>query len=399
MQLRHLSLTNFRNFTRLETTFPAGITLLMGDNAQGKTSLLEAIYYLTSASSPHASNERQLINMLAMQDESPFAKLNAEIEREGDLRRVEIRLILENAVGETRLRKEVLINGIKRRVGDLPGEFNAVLFLPQDMHVLEGSPSLRRRYLDDAISQADPRYSQTLRRFGRVLTQRNALLKQIQDGSGSADQLGFWDQKLSELAADLMRARAVGLHELESQAVEIHADLTRGRETLRIRYTPAFHPGDHPGGQLGLPMEGAFDWVGMSREAMRQGLLDTFLRSRAQEIGRGMTLTGPHRDDFGFISNGIDLHTFGSRGQNRTAMLALKLAEVEWLREKTGRWPVLLLDEVLAELDVQRREDLLARVAKAQQALLTTTDLEMIAPRYRDGTPIWRIRRGTIRVE
>jgi DNA replication and repair protein RecF len=398
MQLKHLSLINFRNFTRLETALPPGITLLMGDNAQGKTSLLEAIYYLTSASSPHASNERQLINMLAMQDESPFAKLTAEIERDGDLRRLEIRLLVENAQGESSLRKEVLINGIKRRVGDLPAEFNAVLFLPQDMHVLEGPPSMRRRYLDDAISQADPRYSQTLRRHGKVLAQRNALLKQLQEGGGSPDQLAFWDQKLSELAADLMGSRALALHELEGLASEIYTDLTRGLEMLRIRYAPAFHPGDQPGGQLGLPMEGAFDWVGMSREALRQGLLNALLRSRGQEIGRGMTLTGPHRDDFCLVSNAIDLHTFGSRGQNRTAMLALKLAQVEWLRQRTGQWPVLLLDEVLAELDVQRRNDLLARVAQAQQALLTTTDLGMIAPRFREGTPIWHIRAGTISV-
>ncbi len=396
MQLRHLSLVNFRNFTRLEIPFPPGITLLMGDNAQGKTSLLEAIYYLTNASSPHASNERQLINMLAMQDKTPFAKLSAEIQREDDLRRIEIRLIVENVGGDRRMRKEVLINGVQHRVGDLPGEFNAVLFLPQDMQVLEGAPSLRRRYLNDAISQADPRYAQTLRRYGRVLTQRNALLKRLHEDNAVSDQLNFWDQKLSELAADLMRSRALALHELESHAAQIHSQLTRAQETLRFRYTPAFHPQDRSGGQLGLPMDAPFDWVGMSGEALRQGLISALLNSRAQEIGHGVTLTGPHRDDFTFLSNGIDLNTYGSRGQNRTAMLALKLSQVEWLREKTGRWPVLLLDEVLAELDTQRRDDLLARVVQAQQALLTTTDLEMISPRFRQDIPTWRILAGTI---
>jgi DNA replication and repair protein RecF len=396
MQLRHLSLVNFRNFTRLETPFSPGITLLMGDNAQGKTSLLEAIYYLTNASSPHASNERQLINMLAMQEEAPFAKLSAEIQRDDDLRRIEIRLIVENVDEDRRMRKEVLINGVQHRVGDLPGEFNAVLFLPQDMQVLEGSPSLRRRYLDEAISQADPRYSQILRRYSRVLAQRNALLKRLQENNGPSDQLNFWDQKLSELAADLMRSRALALHELGVHAAEIHSRLTRAQETLRLRYTPAFHPQDRPGGQLGLPMEASFDWVGMSREALRQGLINAYLGSRGREIGRGVTLTGPHRDDFTFLSNGIDLNTYGSRGQNRTAMLALKLSQVDWLREKTGHWPVLLLDEVLAELDVQRRNDLLARVAEAQQALLTTTDLEMISPHFRQDIPIWHIQAGTI---
>lgn len=398
MQLRHLSLTNFRNFTRLETAFGPGITLLMGDNAQGKTSLLEAIYYLANASSPQSSTDRELINFLTLQGDTPFAKLVAEIMRGEDLRRLEIRLLLEGASSQDdgRTRKEIYINGVERRVADLPGEFNAVLFRPQDLQIIEGSRGLRRGFLDDTISQADPLYARGLRRYGKILTQRNALLKQVQEGASGAGQLRYWDEQASELAAQLIRARAVALHELEQLATPIHRLLTRGTEVLRLRYAPAYHPLGAPDGQLGLPMEGTFDWAGMSQEALRTGLLGALEAARGRELARGVTLIGPHRDDFSFLANGLDLNTFGSRGQNRTAMLALKLSQVEWLRERTGHWPVLLLDEVLAELDVQRRSDLLERISEAQQALLTTTDLDMVDAAFLQEIPVWHIRSGTI---
>jgi DNA replication and repair protein RecF len=324
--------------------------------------------------------------------------LVAEIIRGKDLRRIEIRLLLEGKDGENggRTRKEVYINGVKRRVGDLAGEFIAVLFHPHDLQIIEGSRGLRRRFLDATISQADPLYARALRRYGKILTQRNALLKQIQEGAARPGQLRYWDEQTSELAAQLIRARAVALHELEQRAEPIHKQLTHEVEVLRLRYSPAYDPQGTREGQLGLPMKGTFDWVGISQESLRSGLMGALEAARRQEVARGITLIGPHRDDFSFLSNGLNLNTFGSRGQNRTAMLALKLSQVDWLRERTGHWPVLLLDEVLAELDVQRRSDLLERVSEAQQALLTTTDLDMIDRAFLQETPVWRIRSGTI---
>jgi DNA replication and repair protein RecF len=167
MQLTHLSLTNFRNFVRLETDVAPGPTLLFGDNAQGKTSLLEAIYYLTAASSPHTTSDRQLINFLALREPAPFARIVAEIQRGDRLGRIEIRLTVEAEASspDGRLKKEILINGVKRRISDLAGAFNAVLFLPQDLKVVEGSPSDRRRHLDATLSQADPVYTDSLSRW------------------------------------------------------------------------------------------------------------------------------------------------------------------------------------------------------------------------------------------
>jgi DNA replication and repair protein RecF len=398
MHLSRLSLTNFRNFVRLEAEIPAGLTLVIGANAQGKTSLLEAIYYLAGATSPHATSDRQLINFLALREPTPVARIVAEVQRGGRPQRIEIRVILEpeaQAPGQ-RLRKEVLINGVKRRVGDLAGGFTAVMFLPQDMRTIEGPPGERRRHLDTVLSQADPGYARALGEYGKVLSQRNALLKQLQERNGDPHQLDFWDARLTDLAATLIRARTLALTELESLAAPIHHDLTQGREALQLEYRPAYDPAPAPNGQLGLPIDTPVDRASISREAIRAGMSSALKRARREEIGRGMTLIGPHRDDIGFRANGMDLRLYGSRGQNRTAVLAARLAEVSWLRRQTGEWPVLLLDEVLAELDPQRREDLLSHVRDAQQTILTSADLTMFSQDFRRRATIWQIRAGTL---
>ena len=396
MLLKHLSLTNFRNFARLEIDFPGGATILVGANAQGKTSLLEAIYYLTGASATHATSDRQLINFLALEDDLAFARLVAEVEAHDRLHRIEIRLTLDQPAGERRVRKEILINGIRRRMRDLAGTFNAVIFLPQDMEIVEGSPGNRRRYLDSTLIQADPTYAATLSDYGKVVSQRNALLKTLQGQPNETEQLAFWDEQLSELGASLIRSRSLALHELERLAGTIQNQLTREQEDLHIRYLPSYDPLKAPNGQLGLPIESAVDRSVIPRDEIRQGLFDALQDHREEERTRGVTLVGPHRDDFALLSKGLDLRVYGSRGQNRTAMLALKLAEIQWLRERTGELPILLLDEVLAELDGDRREDLLARIQPARQAVLTAADLSMFTDEFQESASIWHVRAGTI---
>jgi DNA replication and repair protein RecF len=398
MHLTNLSLTNFRNFVRLETEFPPGVTLLVGSNAQGKTSLLESIHYLTGAANPNTRNDRNLVNFLALQEQQPFARLAAEVHRDDRVQRLEIRILIDtgSSPGELRARKQVLLNGIKKRVRDLSGVFNAVLFVPQDLRVLEGPPSERRRYLDVALSQADPVYAQNTAEYAKVLTQRNALLKQIPESQTNSDQLEFWDKQLVDLGADLIRSRALALRELQDLASPFHQDLTRGEETLRIEYSPAIGDGAPRDGQLAMSLDDGPDWATIQRTEIHKRLLSALERSRQEEIARGMTLSGPHRDDFAFLANGIDLRTYGSRGQNRTAILAAKLAEVDWLKQRSGAWPVLLLDEVLSELDVERREALLASVVKVQQALITTTDLAMFKQELLGQVAIWRVASGSL---
>ena len=398
MLLSHLSLANFRNFIRLETDFQGGSTILVGANAQGKTSLLEAIYYLAGATSPHATSDRQLVNFLALKETHPFARIVAEFHLQERLQRIEIRIVLEpvGPLDEFRLKKEILINGLKKRVSDLSGLFNVVMFLPQDMRIIEGSPEARRRSLDFTLAQADPTYAITRQEYAKILSQRNALLKQLQERNAIRDELAFWDEQIADHGATLMRARAIALRELEELTAKIHAQLTRSKERLRLIYKPSYRPEKSPDNQLDLPLETALEMSTFSWEELRTGIRSALQATRKNEIQRGMTLLGPHRDDIRIHANGIDLHLYGSRGQNRTAMLAAKLGEVEWLRKRTGEWPVLLLDEVLAELDRDRREDLLSRLETAHQAILTAADLSMFTEAFQKNAIIMQISGGRI---
>jgi len=400
MFIRHLSLTNFRLYARFESDLPRGPLILVGANAQGKTSLLAALYYLATAQSPYAASDRQLIHFLTQREAQPFARIVAEAVSRAETRRIEIRLIQEaGESGESRLRKEILVNGLKRRVSDLAGTVNVVLFLPQDLAIMEGSPSDRRRYLDVALSQLDPAYNSALGEYGKVLPQRNALLKLLAEGQDGAGQLDFWDEKLCDHGALIIAARIAALAELEALASPIHRDLTRGTDGLRLAYLPSFDPAAAPEGQLGLPLEVPVHRVGISAEEIRAGLQQKLQATRANEIARGMTLSGPHRDEIRFIAGGIDLGTYGSRGQARTAVLALKLAEMEWMKAKTGEWPILLLDEVLAELDPSRRRDLLTRLSGAEQCLMTTTDLNFFPPEFTTNATVWEVKAGQVRRE
>jgi len=395
MFISHLSLTNFRNFSRLEAGFSDGPVLLVGTNAQGKTSLLEAVYYLSSASSPHAASDRQLINFLTLREPQPFTRLVADIQRAGRRQRIEIRVVLETVgvAGEQRLRKEILINGSKARASQLAGIFNAVLFLPQYMQILEGSPSERRRHLDALICQADEVYAETLGAYQKVLTQRNALLKQLREHRGQADQLRFWDTRFIEAAAVLIQRRLITFQELEPGARAVHAELTRQAEVLQFDYQPRMARTTY---RQSPPEQGSQVLQPQTMEALKDRLQQALEANRREEIARGITITGPHRDDYGFLSDQIDLRTYGSRGQNRTALLSLMLAEVEWLRQRTGEYPVLLLDEVLAELDPARRTDLLEHISDANQVMLTAADLEMFTEQFCSSASVYRVDAGQI---
>lgn len=405
MLLTHLSLTNFRSFARLDVDVPGGPLLLVGGNAQGKTTLLEAIYYLATFTSFHATNDRQLISFQVEHEPLAVARIEAEFRRPPlgagpeaapSPHRMEVRLIRDLVNGLPRLRKEVLLDSVPRKVGEAMGAFNAVLFLPHMLRIVEGAPDERRRYLNLTLGQAWPGYSTNLSEYQRILTQRNALLKTLGERGGDPGQLTYWDEQLAQVGAQIIYARAQAIHQIERLARPIHQHLTHSQEVLRLEYQPAYDPAPAPPLQLELPMRLPVDRSGLPVEKIRHGFLAELARVRREEIARGITLIGPHRDELRFLSNGVDLGLYGSRGQGRTAMLALKLAEVAWMKEKSGSWPVLLLDEVLAELDPTRRADLLARLLEIEQALLTTTDLDLFAPDFAHQATLWQVQAGQV---
>jgi len=400
MYLKHLSLTNFRNFARLDLDMPRRVVVLVGSNAQGKTSLLEAVYFMAAFTSFQTHADRQLVNFIAARDarkQVVVGRLVADFQRGRSDHRLEARLILEpTGVNGVRLRKEVLLDGVKRSLSDVIGQFNAVVFVPQMSQILEGGPDERRRYLNLTLAQTIPSYVRALSEYNQALSQRNALLKALNEHGRNSEQLGVWDEALARLGAQIILWRIQALQEIERLAARVHLELTRGKEVLRLSYEPAFDPLPQPEGQLGLKMDTPVDRSGLELEEIRLGFVEKLARLRREEIARGMTTIGPHRDELRFLANGIDLGDYGSRGQIRTALLALKMAEVNWMKERTGEWPVILLDEVMAELDLERRADLLAYLDKSEQVLFTTTDLNLFTPDFARNAEIWDVYGGNV---
>ena len=399
MFLKHLSLTNFRNFTRLDVDVPRRIVLLVGANAQGKTSLLEATYFLAAFTSFQTHADRQVINFHEAQKNSlTVTRLVAEYQRDKGKHRLEARLILEpmGVLNSQRLRKEVLLDGVKKPVNEVIGHFNAVIFLPQMSQIIEGAPEDRRRYLNLALAQSTPAYARILSEYSQALTQRNALLKLLGERGGNSDQLEVWDEALTRLGAQIILWRIEAIQQIERLASRVHHELTRGSEILRLSYEPAFDPLPKPNGQLGLKMETVVDRSRLELNEIREGFRARLQDLRTEEIARGVTTIGPHRDELRFLANDIDLGNYGSRGQVRTTLLALKLAEVNWMKDRTGEWPVILLDEVMAELDSQRRADLLKYVGESEQVLFTTTDLNLFAPEFVEKAEVWKVSGGKV---
>ena len=401
MYLKHLSLTNFRGFSRLDLDIPREIFLLVGNNAQGKTTLLEAIYFLSTFASFHASSDRQLISFTAPKDNIAVCRIVGVFQRGSSGHRIEVGLIREpnGANGNIRFRKEVLLDGVKRKLGEAIGAFNAVIFLPQMARIIEEGPAERRRYLDMLISQVSPRYITHQSDYAQTLAQRNALLKQLAERGGDPGQLAVWDGMLARHGAHIIFERIQAIREVETEAKRVHYDLTHGQEVLRLDYQPAYDPLPVPEGQMTLGVSTVADRSGISRENIENGLLTALKMRQREEIARGVTTIGPHRDELCFLANQVDLGDYGSRGQGRTALLALKVAEVTWLRQRTGEWPVLLLDETMSELDTRRREDLLASLSECDQAILTSTDISMFEQRFVESHPVWRVAEGVVKPE
>jgi DNA replication and repair protein RecF len=395
--LKRLSLTNFRNFTRLDVDVPRRSVLLVGDNAQGKTSILEAIYFLAALTSFQTNADRQMVNFLEARNSPAVARIVGEYARGTRSHKLEVRLILD-AVGVgngQRLRKEILLDGVKKQASDAvgaPGAFSAVVFVPQMAQIIEGGPDERRRYLNLALAQAVPAYAGVLSDYTKALEQRNALLKALNERGGNGDQLEVWDETLARLGAQIIQWRIAAVQELEKQAARVHLELTRGAEVLRLAYEPAYDPLP----KIALKLDAPADRSSIALKDIERGFLDRLRGLRSEEIARGVTTIGPHRDELRFLANQIDLGDYGSRGQIRTALLSLKLAEVSWIKERTTQWPVILLDEVMAELDLQRRADLLKYLGQAEQSLLTATDLHMFTPEFVDSAKVWRVKNGKV---
>ncbi|HET9221353.1 MAG TPA: DNA replication/repair protein RecF, partial [Roseiflexaceae bacterium] len=370
MRVINLNLRDFRNYDRLDLKLDVSTTLFYGPNAAGKTTILEALFYLATTRSPRAGADRELVRWEAQGDIGvpPFARLVCEVQRHDGKVRLEV-VVQRRADDEGQLLgtsvKTVRVDRKAVRALDLVGNLRVVLFTPADLALVTGGPSERRRYLDVTLSQLDGRYVRTLSHYQKVVQQRNSLLRAWRERRrplrGADDELAFWDRELALSGAYVLRERLAAVADLNSLVGPIFCEVTAGSHPLVGIYLSSV------AGLEGVPDE----------RAIEQAFLAHLLRLRDDEIGRGQTLIGPHRDDLGLAMNGISIGAYGSRGQQRSATLALKLGESELMRARTGEAPVLLLDDLLSELDAQRRAHLLAVISRDdQQTLLTATGLE-----------------------
>lgn len=361
------------------------MVLVQGNNGHGKSNLLEALYLLVIAKSQRASTERELVRRESVGVEF-FSQVAAVVQREDGPVRVQVDF--KNTVNESHggdaenrlhVQKYVRVNGIPRRASELVGEINAVMFSAQDLDMVYGSPGLRRRYMDILISQVDREYLRAVQRYQRVVVQRNHLLKGIKTNRSQPSDLEFWDGELVKSGSLVVARRRDTLDALSKGAARTHATLTDDGETLELAYRPSFNlDGQHTPEDIG--------------EAMRESLMQV----RSREIAQGFSVRGPHRDDFQLLLEGMDVGLYASRGQARTAVLALKLAEAEYLSHARNRQPVLLLDDVLSELDAPRRRLVLERVSNYSQVFITTADVEVIEPGYLSRMTRFTVHRGNL---
>ena len=391
--ISHISLTNFRNYARLELDLQPGMILFEGENGAGKSNLLEAMYLLAVARSPRASTERELIRHTNGEGEF-YTQVAANVERQDDSVNLQINfrsVSAPPAVGASAattsramsVQKYFRVNGAPRRASTLIGHLNAVMFSANDLEIVYGAPSVRRRYLNILISQTDREYLGAIQRYERVLRQRNHLLRQIRDGSARINELAFWDDELVKEGICIMAQRHATVRMLSEGANPMYARLSGGSETLAVSYQP----------NVALP-----DGSDISRESIAELISTKLKEQRRQELARGITVTGPHRDDLTLTLDGMEAAAFASRGQTRTAVLALKLAEAEYMKRRRGQEPVILLDDVLSELDAARREQVLGHAAQYHQALITTADRGAIAPQLRSGTARFGVCSGKVQL-
>ena len=364
MYISDLQLTNFRNFAQIGLTLERGLNLIVGDNAQGKSNLLEAIYLLSTLRSSRASSDADLVRRDIFESDFPVARLHAEVRRAAGNLNLEIAIVGRSTESQ-RAGKRVRVNGLTKRASDAVGQLAAVLFSTLDIEVVAGPPILRRRYLDMMVSQVDRGYLRAMQRYQRVLQQRNGLLKRIHAREASRSELGFWDQELAHAGGIVMKGRADALGVLVPRACDQMIRLSDEMETLDISYKPAL--GEVV--QHDLPLDET-EWTARMLRALEDG--------RQREIAAGVTLYGPHRDDLDVLVAGLPASSFASRAQLRTAALSLRLAEAAYLQTSLGDEPVVLLDDVLSELDERRRKGVVEYFSTFQQALVTTADPDRV---------------------
>lgn len=368
MKLTELNLHHFRNYDEVQVEFSPQINVLIGENAQGKTNLLESIYVLAMTRSHRTNNDRELIE---------FGKDAARIK--GIVYREPGSLKLELNIGKHG--KKAKANHLeKARLSEYLGQLNVILFAPEDLALVKGAPTIRRRFIDMEFGQVSPKYLHDLTQYRDILKQRNRYLKQLQNHEAH-DQLYLevLSEQLAAVGGAIINQRVKFLNELEGYAQDLHRSITQGRESLTFEYSSAVK-----------------NAITLTVVELSEALMELYRQNQSKEIFQGTTLYGPHRDDVRFLINHKNVQIYGSQGQQRTTALSVKLAEIDLMKNQTGEYPILLLDDVLSELDGARQTNLLKTIQDKVQTFLTTPGLSDVAQNLIKEPRIFHIRDGQI---
>ncbi|MEH6949092.1 DNA replication/repair protein RecF [Bacillus sp. JJ634] len=368
MYIENIHLRNYRNYEEVELSFENKVNVILGENAQGKTNVMESIFVLAMAKSHRTSNDKELIRW-----DKEYAKI------EGRVKKRNTSLPLELTIAKKG--KKAKVNHIEQqKLSQYVGSMNVVMFAPEDLHLVKGSPQVRRRFIDMEIGQISPVYLHDMSQYHKIVQQRNHYLKLLQTKKqNDTTMLDVLTEQFIQHAAKIVEKRYQFLAVLQEWAKPIHSGISRNLEELKIQYKPSLH---------------VLETMDLSK--IIEVFQETCDRIRTKEIDRGVTLVGPHRDDLIFYVNNRDVQTFGSQGQQRTTALSLKLAEIELIHAEIGEYPILLLDDVLSELDDYRQSHLLNTIQGKVQTFVTTTSVEGIDHQTLKDASTFFVKQGTI---
>ncbi len=359
MFIKRLQMLNYRNYNALDIELCPNVNVFMGDNAQGKTNILEAIYYCAFAKSHRTSKDKELINW-----NGEHAFISVDVGRERLDKRIDISILKDG-------KKSIRINKIKiKKIGELFGNFNVVMFSPEDLRIIKDSPGVRRKFIDMELCQLNPKYYYNLVQYNKVLNERNILLR---NRSTSSEMLEIYDMQLVEFGYNIIRERIKYIESLNKYAEKIHSDITSGKEKINFKYISTIK----------------------DLENIKENFYTLLEKNRSKDCDRGITSIGPHRDDFFVYINDIDTKSYGSQGQQRTAVLTMKFSSLEIIKELTGEFPVLLLDDVLSELDFNRKKYILSTIGQIQ-TVITCTGIEDLYEYLDEKAKVFKVKNGEI---
>ena len=359
MFIKRLQMLNYRNYNVLDISLGPHVNVFLGDNAQGKTNILEGIYYCAFARSHRTSKDRELINW-----NSDNALLSVTVGRERLDKRIDISILKDG-------KKAIQINKIKiKKIGELFGNFNVVMFSPEDLKIIKDSPGVRRKFIDMELCQLNPKYYYNLVQYNKVLNERNSILR---NRNINKDILDVYDMQLVEFGYNIIIYRLEYIKKLNKYSEKIHSDITSGKEKIEFRYTSTIK----------------------DLENIKENFQSLLEKNRIRDCERGITSIGPHRDDFIVLINDIDTKSYGSQGQQRTAVLTIKFSSLKIIKELTGEHPVLLLDDVLSELDFSRKRYILSTIGDIQ-TIITCTGIEDLYEYLDDKSKVFKVKDGEI---